>query len=715
MFKNVFLTVLLLTLYGYSSAQQNNVWYFGRRAGLDFNNIPGQPLPRALSNSTMDSNEGTSSICDSQGNILFYSNGVTIFNRNHQVMVNGDMLAGNNSSVQGSIIVPVPGNDSIFYIFTTDAIENNYVNGYRYSIINIRLQGGDGEVISKNNLLWSSCSERMVAARHANGTDIWVITNDNNSNIFRAWLVSCNGLQPSPVTSTVGIVMDQHFLMNNGMLKVSPDGRQLCQTHFPDVDIGSFANFCQLFNFDNASGILSNPVTIGFANTKFIACEFSPNSKFLYLTEPIARAIDQVECTLGSQAAIQASRVKFSTGSAGYYGIQLAPDGKIYLSHLAQVLGAINKTNVKGVACNFVEDQVSVAPGSGYLGLPAFINDLSNDPNNGFAYTILDSCTGRVQFNGFSTMGGTLSYQWDFGDGNMSGLQNPQHSYLIPAQKYTVKIKITSSTGCGYIERSQTIFPGGMVVNPDFDFIAKCDSGYVRFTNLSTVYPDPTGAQLVWDFDDGTTSTLPNPVHSFPLAGVYNIKLSLSTSTPCLDRSLTKILNLELLDILAFPNITVDAGIPVQLGVSGGGNYFVWTPATGLSDDSIANPIAMPPKDMMYKVTVTNDEGCKDTDSIYIKVNPYPGIYVPTGFTPNNDGLNDVIRPIITKEFKLEEFSIYNRWGERIFTTSTNGVGWNGRLRGLVQDTGVYVWIVNATDNRNGQKHRLKGTFVIIR
>jgi gliding motility-associated-like protein len=117
---------------------------------------------------------------------------------------------------------------------------------------------------------------------------------------------------------------------------------------------------------------------------------------------------------------------------------------------------------------------------------------------------------------------------------------------------------------------------------------------------------------------------------------------------------------------------------------------------------------------MWYKVTARNEAGCSDTDSVFITVNPMPGIYVPSGFTPNNDGKNDVFRPILTKEFSLQEFTIYNRWGEKIFTTSEKGTGWNGKFKGLIQDTGVYIWVLRGTDTRNGKKHEMKGTFVIL-
>jgi gliding motility-associated-like protein len=710
----IFFFLLLVGIHGYG--QQNNRWYFGRKAGLNFNASGSQPVPTVLADGQLETNEGCASICDSNGDLLFYTNGITVYNKQHQVMVNGSNLAGNLSSVQASIIVPVPGNDSIYYVFTTDALEHFFQNGYTYSIINMRRDNGNGEVISKNVPLWNSCTERMVAARHANGRDVWLITNDNNSNIFRAWLIDCSGLRVSPVVSTVGLVMNQHYVTNNGMLKVSPDGRQLCQTHFPESDVIDLVpNFCQLFDFNNATGVISNARTIGFPDSRIVACEYSNDSKLLYLTNPDTRTIDQIECTLVPTSAVIASRVTIPTISGRYYGIQSAPDGKIYLADISSYLGAINLPDVKGAGCTFNQRQVALSPGVSYLGLPAYINDLSGyNPTNGFSFTIIDSCTGRVQFNGFTTMAGTISWNWDFGDGNGSTAQNPVHTYSNPNQHYTVSLEITSLTDCGYIKRSKRIFPAGLVATVDFEFSSECDLGTVSFNNLSTLEPDSTGVRYLWTFGDGNTSDQKHPVHTYG-PGTYQVRLDVLTTTACLNKSMTKTLNLEVMNVVATADQEIDAGQTVQLNVAGGGSSFTWSPPAGLTSTNIANPVAKPVMTTTYKVVVRNDAGCSDSDYVVIKVRPIPGIYMPTAFTPNNDGLNDVIRPIVSKEFSLQGFSIFNRWGERVFFTTLRDVGWDARIKGAIQDAGVFVWHILATDDRTGKKIDMKGTFVIIR
>src|SRR6185369_955314 len=175
-FKKLILFLLIcIDLSAYS--QQNNNWYFGAQAGLNFNGA----VPSTLSNGAMNAPEGCSSISDKSGNLLFYTNGVTVYNRNHQTMLNGTALLGHVSAFQSCVIVPVPNTDSLFYIFTTDAWENNFANGYRYHIVNMNHDNGKGEVVFKNGSLSAPSCERLTAARHANGVDVWVIGNDKSS------------------------------------------------------------------------------------------------------------------------------------------------------------------------------------------------------------------------------------------------------------------------------------------------------------------------------------------------------------------------------------------------------------------------------------------------------------------------------------------------------------------------------------------------------
>ena len=711
--KPVFL-ILLLT-YGaalpFLYAQQNNTWYFGINAGLNFNagNIT---IPYATRGSAMVSFEGSACHSDINGNIVLYTNSRTIYNKNHDPILNGSGLLGHESTYQSSLIVPMPNHDSIFYVFTADAYENEYENGYRYSIVNMNRNNGNGEVITKNILLYGPSSERLTGARHVNGIDVWIITNDNSTNTFRAYLLTCNGVQ-APVISTTGLLMDQYASMNIGALKVSPDGRMLCQTHFRDINEVFLTNFAQLFSFDNATGIISNPKTIRVNGNGYNVAEFSPDSRLLYLTKPYSNSIDQFNVQLPTAAAIINSRYSIAS-PLGLYGIQAGPDNKIYVNKSLTQLCVINNPNMQGIGCDLEVNKIDLDGRSGGIGFPNVINDYPFDPYTNFSIQVVDSCEGIIQFNGFTNLRGNVTWEWDFGDGITSNLQNPVHDFADHVNLYYVKLTIRASNSCGYIERARAIPAAGLFAKANFEAVSVCDSGYVRFINNSYTYPQRL-VEYFWDFGDGNTSTDANPSHVYNNSGLYQVKLVAITTTACVRDSITTSLNLEKLVINAVPDQSViNEGQDVQLDVSGGGDRFFWTPAAGLSNAYIRNPVATPLRDTTYIVTAQTNSGCIDSDTITIKVINLTDVYIPTAFTPNNDGRNEVFKPTIGLLFTLREFTIYNRWGQKLYSTKQRENGWNGKWNGDPQPAGVYVWTIKVL-NADGALIERKGTLVLIR
>ncbi|MCG2614162.1 PKD domain-containing protein [Terrimonas sp. NA20] len=161
----------------------------------------------------------------------------------------------------------------------------------------------------------------------------------------------------------------------------------------------------------------------------------------------------------------------------------------------------------------------------------------------------------------------------------------------------------------------------------------------------------------------------------------------------------------------------VIAGQPLQFNAEGGVNY-IWTPSTGLSNANIKNPIGVYGAEIdsiRYTVEVFNEAGCSDTASMKVtvfKTNPY--VFVPSAFTPNGDGKNDLLIPVAVGVRKINYFRIYNRWGNLLFSTTTNGHGWDGNLSGTPQTSNVFVWMVEAEDY-TGKKFTLKGTTTLIR
>ena len=161
----------------------------------------------------------------------------------------------------------------------------------------------------------------------------------------------------------------------------------------------------------------------------------------------------------------------------------------------------------------------------------------------------------------------------------------------------------------------------------------------------------------------------------------------------------------------------VVAGQSLQLNASSG-ETFLWSPSLGLNHINISNPITIlngNPDSIRYKVLISDIGGCLDSATLLVKVfKTNPQIFVPTGFTPNGDGLNDVLKPIGVGIDRIEYFRVYNRWGQLIFSTSINGAGWDGKISGKNQTTATFVWLVKAVDF-TGKSVFKKGTATLIR
>lgn len=159
------------------------------------------------------------------------------------------------------------------------------------------------------------------------------------------------------------------------------------------------------------------------------------------------------------------------------------------------------------------------------------------------------------------------------------------------------------------------------------------------------------------------------------------------------------------------------AGQPLQLDASGGVAY-QWSPPFSLNNINIANPIASlngNPDSIRYKVYVRDVAGCLDSATVLVKIfKTNPQIFVPTGFTPNGDGRNDVLKPIAVGIDRIDYFKVFNRWGQLVFSTIINGQGWDGKIGGKDQSSGTFVWLVKAIDY-SGKSVFQKGTTTLIR
>lgn len=365
-FRMKVIVLILLSCFSVLSIGQKHAmnWYFGTKAGISFKTYP----PSPLSNGSIIQREGNATISDENGNLLFYTDGSIVWNKNHKKMKNGTGLLGQHIAAQSCIIAQQPKNRQIYYIFTISDWENNS-GSLSYSIVDVSLDNGLGAVTEKNILINSKCREQISAVYANENGDVWILSHEKNTNNFVNYKLTESGLETDPVRSIVGT----EFNGKNryGQLKFSADGTKVCSTLG-----GSSINTVQLFDFDINTGKLSNPMIIVDSGVLHAySSEFSPNGKVLYVTAFNQPDLFQFDLSSNNEKIIQSSKINLSTNNKTKSCLQIGYDHKIYVSKNKQSeLGVINEPNKIGKQCDYNDAGITFAAGSECrLGFPNFI------------------------------------------------------------------------------------------------------------------------------------------------------------------------------------------------------------------------------------------------------------------------------------------------------------------------------------------------------
>ena len=396
---SVVLCVLIVCAVTGFSQEHAMVWYFGQHAGLDFND----GTPNVLHNSVMKAEAGCSSICNDQGELQFYTNGNMVWNKNHVVMMNGDSLHGSQRLNQNSVIVPKPGSLSIYYLFTV--IDVDSMNLFQYSVIDMSLDNGLGELIQKNIPITTDIVEKISAVQHCNGQDFWVIVHENGPAFF-AYLVTSSGLVADSVPSVVGTAPRSPI----GYMKISPAANKLV------LPINDENLLAEVYTFDNETGKISNPIKLWSQtdNTYCYGVEFSPNGNLLYIsTGGLDYGLWQYDLSKQNESDLNGSASRIASGNN--YAMQLAPNGRIYIaSENRPWLNVISSPNVKGDACEYASKAVLLGNDSSKMGLPNFVTSWLYQPT----FEVEGACLGEITLFEFLQPNVLDSIGWNFGDGN---------------------------------------------------------------------------------------------------------------------------------------------------------------------------------------------------------------------------------------------------------------------------------------------------------
>ncbi len=463
---------------------QASNWYFGDNAGLNFDPITGAVTP--LNNGALRTDEGCAAISDENGQLLFYTDGITVFDRTHNPMPNGVGLLGDPSSTQSGIIIPKPLSTTNYYIFTVDtSVGSDPDFGLHWYEVDMTLNSGLGDVITNisnpNNLL-RDCSEKITAINKSGSDDILVtaLASRNGSSsdydTYYTYTVSPTGVDPTPVISIQNAVLSDP----RGNLKISPQGNLMVSC---SMATGTF-----IYDYDNTSGIVSNErrliLSNGSDNAGF-GVEFSPDGELLYIAAsnnaggntPSNHSNTLYQFDLMDTAAISQNFITNGVvidSRQGYRStLQLGIDGKIYMTTSESYdngrpfLNVIGNPTVRGLGCNFQADAIRLTTGVARQGLPPFIQSL-------FALIeVENTCEGDTTEFSYQSENMPTSISWDFGDGTTSNLETPTHIYAA-AGVYNVVLTLTVNGAIREFRKNVEIF-STPTANP-IDDLELCDN-----------------------------------------------------------------------------------------------------------------------------------------------------------------------------------------------------------------------------------------------
>jgi gliding motility-associated-like protein len=807
--KHLLISILLVLLSAGAFAQgENNIWCFGESHGMDFST--GSPV---FFTSASEASEGCATVCSKTGSLLFYCGKYTVFDRTHTAMPNGTSISGDFSSTQGYIVCSLLGNDSLYFLFTIRA--KGTPGELKYSLINMNLNGGKGDVVAgvKNLPIRSAMSEKAVIAGYC--PKQWLITHHRDSAIFYAYLLDGSTTIGAPVVSKVG----SKYFTNDytiGEMKISKDFSKIAA-----VNINGNPG-CELFDFDVNTGIVSGfSVFDSTLGKNLYGVEFSPDGKLLYVGFWPSGGIYQYDLTAGSPSAIALSKYKVYNGTSA--GFKIGPDDMIYVytDILPTNFSRIQNPNTKGAGCNFQLNflttsitATSFSYGFGNRFVPHGVNKIGIKTHTD---TICSGKTIKIK------SAGTANFLWSDGltlgertlpsatsdywvksengclvtrdtfhiieqnlDSNFStkstsfcesGLielrarpgsdsilwydGSKVESKIFAASTYNIWVKshkkctqsvdtfnvtvkpskvtnITKDTSICFKPSAKIIIPntfqtylwnGGntgtdttLYSNGRVIVVAKdtinCNISKqdytVSFVNFSSNIPDTSTCNedtIILD------ATIPNPAAAYRWnVGDTTAKLKATKGSMYVFITVNGCTLIDSVNVKQFPmkvNIGEDTslckGTKTILKADIDNVSYKWS--TGATSQSIEVS-----ESGNYGITIFKD-ACSGKSEVKINfVNCDNCTAFPSGFTPNNDGINDYFKPIFNCPPVSYQIKILSRWGQEVYSSINPNDKWDGTSNGTPLDGGVYFYMLKVKFEAQDDEEKLfKGEITLLR
>ena len=612
--------------------QRANIWFFGKNAGLDFNPLPEKPVA-PIKNGVMDAPEGTSTISDRNGQVIFFTDGDKVWNRQEQLLGSG--IGGDPTSAQAALIIPVPNDETLYYIFTTQAVYGSYGFELRYTLFDLKLNNGTGGLVdpdgnpattSFSTLLFTKSTERIT------GNANWLIAHEYGNNSFRAYKISQQGIG-NPVISSIGSDHAYSSAENGqGYMKLGAKDRLAVALSTPGV-----SNVVEVFDFTDSTGTVSNfrSADLKNANGQVYGVELSPGGNKMYATLQGSGTSQIVEFAFDSLSVPYLKKPPIPPVNQTLGAIQLGPDGSVYVAVDGQTsLGVITVVEDTASVSTFnVSQQPLLAGTNSRLGLPNFIQHLS-DPTQGPGISIVGTCVqDSIGFNGTPT-DPIDKFAWQILSAGtvIKTSKDQSFKYLFTAPGlYDVTLRLTNRCGLDTL-MTQQLQINGAPPDPTTSVVL-CKGPVVIDANPN----DLTGLTYAWSTGAVTETITVNK------KALY--KVTVTNASGCTtDGEILATDNRPVIEL--GPNTTICQGVSIgSLDAQNPGMTYAWTinnvPSGTARQQAVSTGVPSPPT-YEYEVTVTDPlTTCFAKDSVIYTINAIPTINTPTIISPSSCGVAD--------------------------------------------------------------------------
>ena len=696
--------------------------------------------------------EGVSAISDGSGNILFYSDAESVYDANNNPMPNGNgTINGYISATNACLITKIPGDCDRYYLFTIqEPVLGTYQLELRYSVIDMSLNGGLGDVVAaQNNVLMytaSDITEKMISVQKGLTEDYWIIVRKTLSDEFLSFEVSSAGINNTPVVSLVS----SNTYSYTPAPAVTPSYGWLAASPFNDaiIETSGFTNSC-LYDFDNLTGVLSNqevlinnPYSSSTVLTILLGngCAFSPDGQIIYMSvfDGIINSAFMYRFDRSGGSGTVAATLQTLAIPSIYATMQARNDGMIYF----------NMGNEPGLSVITDPNNFS-APNilfNNYM-FPSGLADISlaNDfkvwaeqilPTN-IAGDDTTLCTeGPVDLGCSSCDSIGASYFWE-----------PAAMVIHPNNKTTQTIGLSASQTfmvhvmyCGdtistdtmdvtinnasvgtdtqeeceeftwidgntYTESNNTatfVIPNAVgcdstiTLNLTINALTTLDAGSNQTVCEGTdVTLTATGA-AAYDWEDG----IQNGVAFSAELGSNTYTVEGTDANGCEDEQSVTITGTP------YPELIFEVTDPACQGESSGNIVAVASNGTAPYSFVWNNGMLQAENNGVgagtYEVTVTDDNECETQGSVVVIDPTEPCFFIPGGLSPNGDGTNETWSIGGLSQYPEAKVSVFNRWGQQVYTGDYSTAAWDGTSNGNDLPTADYYYIL---DLGNGEKY----------